>query len=250
VASLLVVSIHKVALGEDLEWHGKTATFSICAVEPETGICGAAVASKFPAVGRVVPYVRAGVGAICTQHYHVPKWGEIALDQLESGQPPQAVLAALLAEDSQRGQRQLGMIDRTGQSAQHNPFAAADNSRYWAAMAGRNYCCQGNTLTGRNVITEMGRAYEETTGSLADRLIAALVAADRAGGDHRGRLAAGIRVAKPGVTGYWLELYVDESDDAVTELARQYQELVHEAKGAGKDGAPDEPRRSVQSGGP
>jgi uncharacterized Ntn-hydrolase superfamily protein len=210
---------------------GKTATFSICAVDPATGICGAAVASRYPAVGRVVPYVRAGVGAICTQHHHVPAWGEVALDLLESGKPPCVVLAELLQDDAQRGQRQLGIINRIGQTAQHNPHAAGPSSWYWGAMAGRNYCCQGNTLTGREVVTEMARAYEQTEGSLADRLMAALVAADRAGGDHRGRLAAGIRVAKPGIEGYWLELYVDQSEDAVNELAQKYEQLVHDAKG-------------------
>ena len=71
----------------------------------------------------------------------------------------------------------------------------------------------------------MARAYEETQGSLTDRLLAALVAGDRAGGDHRGRLAAGMRVAKKGVQGYWFELYVDKSEDAVTELARKYAAL-------------------------
>jgi uncharacterized Ntn-hydrolase superfamily protein len=77
----------------------------------------------------------------------------------------------------------------------------------------------------------MAKAYEETTGSLADRLMASLAAGDSAGGDHRGRLAAGIRVARHDVDGYWLELYVDKSDDAVVELARQYAQLQHEAKG-------------------
>jgi uncharacterized Ntn-hydrolase superfamily protein len=98
-------------------------------------------------------------------------------------------------------------------------------------MTGRFYACQGNTLAGREVIVAMGTAYESTPGSLADRLMAALVAADRAGGDHRGRLAAGIRVAHPEVEGLWLDLHVDRSDDAVTELAENYAELDHPAKG-------------------
>ncbi|MGI6415705.1 MAG: DUF1028 domain-containing protein [Thermoguttaceae bacterium] len=93
------------------------------------------------------------------------------------------------------------------------------------------YCCQGNTLTGREVVVAMAKAYEETQGTLADRLIAALVAGDAAGGDHRGRLAAGIRVAKRGIDGCWLELYVDKSDDAVRDLAKEYAQLQHEAKG-------------------
>lgn len=214
----------------------KVATFSICAADPASGVCGAAVASMYPAVGRVVPYVRADVGAFCTQHYHVPAWGEPALDLLQSGKSPQAVLAELLAGDTQPGQRQLGIVNMAGQTAQHNPSDAGQGSRYWGAMAGRHYCCQGNTLTGREVITEMARAYEETTGSLADRLMAALIAGDCVGGDHRGRLAAGIRIAKHGVEGCWLELYVDQSDDAVVDLAKKYAELKHEAKGDWRGG--------------
>ena len=209
----------------------KTATFSICAVDPESGVCGAAVASKYPAVGRVVPYVRAGVGAICTQHWHVPKWGEPALDQLAAGKRPEEVLLGFLKDDPQAEQRQLAIIDMQGRVANHNPSAAGKSSEYWGAISGKYYSAQGNTLTGRNVVTEMGRAYEETTGSLADRLLAALLAADVAGGDHRGRLAAGIRVAKKDVDGYWLELHVDKSDDAVNELVKQYSELKHDAKG-------------------
>ena len=218
--------------------HGITATFSIVAVDPETGICGAAVASKYPAVGKVVPYVRPGVGAFCTQHWHEPAWGERALDLLEAGQAPEEVLATLLKDDPRREQRQLAIIDIQGRAANRNPTAATKPSLYWGGMTGRYYACQGNTLAGREVVVAMAKAYEETEGSLTDRLIAALVAADCAGGDHRGRLAAGIRVAKKDHAGYWFELYVDESDDAVTELAKKYAETAHAAKGTWPGGAP------------
>ena len=210
-----------------------SATFSIVAVDPESGVCGAAVASKYPAVGKVVPYLRAGVGAFCTQHYHEPKYADRALDMLEQGKLPEAVLAELLTDDPQCDQRQLAIIDMRGRAANRNPAAATGDSLYWGAMTGRFYACQGNTLAGRKVVTSMADAYEETEGSLADRLIAALVAADRAGGDHRGKLAAGIRVAKRGVDGDWLALDVDDSDDAVEELNRRYKALGHPAKGAG-----------------
>lgn len=208
-----------------------TATFSIVAVDPATGQCGAAVASKYPAVGKVVPYVRAGVGAFCTQHWHHPPWGEQALDLLERGNAPVDVLGTLLRDDPNRDQRQLAIIDAKGRTAGVNPTGADRVSHYWGAMAGRYYACQGNTLTGRQVIVDMARAYEETDGSLADRLMAALVAGDSAGGDHRGRLAAGLRVADKGTPGYWLELYVDKSDNAVVELAKKYAALQHSAKG-------------------
>jgi uncharacterized Ntn-hydrolase superfamily protein len=215
---------------------GVTATFSIVAVDPETGVCGAAVASKYPAVGKVVPYVRANVGAFCTQHWHHPEWGEPALDQLGKGKLPHEVLASLLKDDRLRDQRQLAIIDMRGRTANHNPTGADQSSWYWGSMSGRFYACQGNTLTGHEVIEAMARAYEQTKGSLADRLMAALIAGDCAGGDHRGRLAAGIRVARKGVKGYWLELQVDESDDAVIDLARKYANLKHDAKGKWRGG--------------
>ncbi len=137
----------------------------------------------------------------------------------------------LLKDDKGRDGRQLAIIDMKGRSALHHPTKAGKGSNYWGGMSGKFYTCQGNTLTGREVITAMAEAYEKTKGSLADRLLAALLAADCAGGDHRGRLAAGIRVCKKGVEGYWLDLHVDKSNDAVIELARNYAELKHEAKG-------------------
>ncbi|MCX7423083.1 MAG: DUF1028 domain-containing protein [Planctomycetia bacterium] len=213
-----------------------TATFSIIAVDPENHVCGAAVASKYPAVGKVVPYVRADVGAFCTQHHHVPKWGEPALDMLQQGKRPDGVIFELLKEDKDAELRQLAIIDMQGRAAVHNPTTAPAGSRYWGAITGRFYCCQGNTLTGREVVVAMASAYEETDGSLADRLMAALIAADCAGGDHRGRLAAGIRVAKKGVEGDWLSLHIDKSDDAVLELAQKYAELKHDAKGTWRGG--------------
>ena len=231
----LIFSRSPLILGEDQPIPSKpeiTATFSIVAVDPETGVCGAAVASKYPAVGKVVPYVRADVGAFCTQHYHVPKWGEPALDMLQAGTRPEAVISELLKDDKDAEQRQLAIVDMQGRVAVHNPTKAGPDSRYWGAMTGRYYSCQGNTLTGREVIVAMATAYEKTEGSLADRLMAALVAGDCPGGDHRGRLAAGIRVAKKGIEGDWLSLHVDKSDDAVIELARKYAELKHDAKGA------------------
>lgn len=232
---LPMILIHPWPLAADESPGGErqdvTATFSIVAVDPESGVCGATVASKYPAVGEVVPYVRAGVGAFCTQHWHNPQWGEKALDLLAAGKLPEEVLGELLHDDPQRDKRQLAIIDVEGRAVNRNPARADPSGIYWGAMSGRYYACQGNTLAGREVIVAMAQAYEETRGSLADRLMAALVAGDRAGGDHRGRLAAGIRVAKPGVEGYWLELQVDKSDDAVLDLARKYTELDHPAKG-------------------
>jgi uncharacterized Ntn-hydrolase superfamily protein len=213
-----------------------TGTFSIVAVDPNTGVCGAAVASKYHSVGKVVPYARAGVGAFCTQHWHNPEWGQLALDMLAKGELPEQVLAELLRDDDRRDKRQLAIIDMSGRAANRNPADADPSGTWWGAVSGKYYACQGNTLTGQEVIFAMAKAYEQTKGSLTDRLMAALIAGDCAGGDHRGRLAAGIRVAKKGVEGYWLELYIDKSDDAVVDLSRKYAALDHEAKGAWRGG--------------
>lgn len=207
------------------------ATFSIAAVDPATGECGAAVASKFPAVGKVVAHARAGVGAYCTQHYDLRASAPRALDLLADKKLPEEVLADILKSDKLPGMRQLAIIDMKGQSAQHHPVTAPPISNYWGGMSGRFYVCQGNTLNGREVIVAMAKAYEETKGSLADRLMAALLAGDCAGGDHRGRLAAGIRVCKKDTDGYWLDMHVDKSDDAVVELHKRYVESDHEARG-------------------
>jgi uncharacterized Ntn-hydrolase superfamily protein len=150
---------------------------------------------------------------------------------LAKGKPPADVLAQLLRDDPEEGQRQLAIVDAKGRTAVHNPHAAGRDSQWWGSQSGRFYTCQGNTLAGRNVVVKMAKAYEETKGSLADRLMAALVAGERAGGDHRGRLAAGIRLAKPGVEGHWLDLHVDQSDNAVADLAKKYADLKHPAKG-------------------
>jgi len=215
-----------------------TATFSIAAVDPETGICGGAVASKYPAVGKAVVFARAGVGVVCTQHYNLARFGKDGLDLLEKGKLPEEAMGELLKDDPGRDGRQLAMVDMHGRAVLRHPVKAGKGSNYWGGMSGRFYACQGNTLTGREVIIAMAQAYEDTKGSLADRLMAALIAGDCAGGDHRGRLAAGIRVCKRGIEGYWLDLHVDKSKDAVIELAQKYVELKHEAKGTWPGGQP------------
>ena len=126
IATILTMTIAvTVARAEDLRPDfGITNTFSICAVDPETGECGAAVASMYPAVGKVVPYVRADVGVFCTQHWHNPNFGEPALELLEKGALPEEVLAILLKHDERRDQRQLAIIDMKGRAANRNPAQA------------------------------------------------------------------------------------------------------------------------------
>jgi uncharacterized Ntn-hydrolase superfamily protein len=110
-------------------------TFSIVAVDPTTGVYGAAVAIRFPAAGKVVPYVRAGVGAFCTQHQHNPIWGDNALDLLDCGLLPEEVLACLLRNDPNSGKRQLALIDMQGQTATRNPINAAPSGIWLVQMS-------------------------------------------------------------------------------------------------------------------
>ena len=199
-----------------------SGTFSIVAADPDSGACGAAVASKFPAVGQVVPFVRAGVGAFCTQHYHRPEWGDLALDLLEQGMSPESALGELLRDDEEPGKRQLAIIDIHGRAANRNPAAAAPSGIWWGGVSGRFYACQGNMLVGRDVVFAMAAAFEDSgSGDLGERLMAALKAGDEAGGDHRGRLAAGLRLVRPASES--LDLDVDESDTAVADLARLFE---------------------------
>jgi len=175
---------------------------------------------------------------VCTQHYNLTRFGKDGLDLLEKGKLPEEAMGELLRDDPGRDGRQLALVDMQGRAVLRHPVKAGKGSNYWGGMSGRFYACQGNTLTGREVIIAMAQAYEDTKGSLADRLMAALIAGDCAGGDHRGRLAAGIRVCKRGIEGYWLDLHVDKSKDAVIELAQKYVELKHEAKGTWPGGQP------------
>lgn len=209
----------------------KTATFSIVACDPAKGLVGAAVASKCKGVGRIVPDVRAGVGAICTQHWRHPRFGQRGLDLLQKGLDPEAVFARLLKADKHRDKRQLGIVDAYGRALARNLAVPDRSGGYFGAYSARNFACQGNTLAGQRVILAMAVAFERTTGSLADRLVATLQAGDAAGGDYRGKLGAGLRIARKGVTGDWLCLYVDERDNAVRELAEAYCVLRHPAKG-------------------
>ena len=203
-----------------------TGTFSIVAIDPTAGEAGVAVASKYPAVGSVVPFVRAGVGAFATQCHSNPPWGPRALDMMAKGMHPSDIIAALLKDDDKPGLRQLALIDMQGRAANHNPYTREGDGLWWGSLAGRFYSCQGNTLVGMQVIHEMAKAFETAPGPLSDRLMASLVAGDCAGGDHRGRLAAAILVASPKQCDRPFDLRVDNDGDAVNALREAYHKLA------------------------
>jgi uncharacterized Ntn-hydrolase superfamily protein len=200
-------------------------TFSIVAHDPSAGDWGVAVASKFPAVGAVVPWARAGTGAVATQALANTSFGPSGLDLMARGLSAQEVLDRLLADDEASDQRQVGAIDASGWPATFT----GDRCMEWAGGgAGSHHACQGNILVGEEVIKEMVLAFEHTDGELVDGLLAALQAGDRAGGDRRGRQSAALLVVREqggygGYTDRYVDLRVDDHPQAVDELARVFE---------------------------
>ena len=186
---------------------------------------GVAVASKFPFVGAVVPEVRPGVGAVATQAMARVAYRSVALDALAGGADASEAVTACTTPDAERAHRQLGVVG-VGSQATYTGEACMD----WAGgVCGRDesggYAIQVNILTGPEVVSEMEAAWLASAGrSLTDRLIAALLAGDAAGGDSRGRQGAALYAVQPGAgydhCGVLADLRVDDHEDAPQELAR------------------------------
>jgi uncharacterized Ntn-hydrolase superfamily protein len=195
-------------------------TFSIAAYSPSEQAWGVAVASKFLAAASVVCWARAGAGAIATQALARVSFGPDGLDLMAKGVPADEALARLLATDEDAEERQVGMVDATGRAIAHT---GADCFEYAGHLIGEGFTCQGNILAGRQVLEAMAKTFRDAEGELAERLVAALLAGDRAGGDRRGRQAAGVLVVKAG-GGYggdndrYIDLRVDDHADPVVRL--------------------------------
>jgi uncharacterized Ntn-hydrolase superfamily protein len=200
------------------------ATFSIVAVDAETGEIGCAVQSRYFAVGNVVPWARAGVGAVATQAAGVAVFGPRILDLLASGLGPEAAIAKVLAEDDGRETRQLGVVAADGSSASHTGSECLS----WAGhRTGAGYAVQGNILAGEAVVAEMERGYLATGGALAERLVTALEAGQAAGGDIRGQQSAAVLVERTGAAvenreglDRICDLRVDDHAEPIVELRR------------------------------
>lgn len=174
-------------------------TFSIVAVDPETGESGVAVTTRVACVGNAVPWVRAGVGAVATQSWTRVEYGPELLGMLQEGVPPEEALQRAVAADTAEARRQVGVVALDGSSAQHTGSDAIP----WAGhRSGPNYAVQGNLLVGPEVVDAVAETFEASEGSrrhLVDRLIEALAAGQARGGDARkGRLqSAAVKVADP-----------------------------------------------------
>ena len=201
----------------------RPSTFSIVAADPAAGELGVAVASRFFAVGSVVPFARAGVGAVATQANANTTYGERGLDLLRDGLTPDEVVSVLTRADAGREARQLGVVAADGRSA---TFSGPGCNAWAGGRQGPSYAVQGNILTGEPVAAAMEKAFLESAGKrLALRLVAALRAGEEAGGDSRGKQSAALLVvrAKGGFNGFTdraIDVRVDDSTDPVTELGR------------------------------
>jgi uncharacterized Ntn-hydrolase superfamily protein len=197
-------------------------TFSIVAYDPDRQEWGVAVASKFLAVGSVVPWAKAGVGAIATQSHANTTYGPKGLELLAQGKSAEEVSKLLTDEDQAKDVRQLGIVDSQGNTATYTGTKCMP----WAGgKKGKNFACQGNILTGEAVVEDMANAFEQAKGPLAWRMIAALEAAEKAGGDKRGKQSAAILIVreKSGYSGFndrMIDFRVDDHAQPVQELAR------------------------------
>ncbi|HVT40189.1 MAG TPA: DUF1028 domain-containing protein [Gemmatimonadaceae bacterium] len=208
-------------------------TFSIAALDPRTGELGVAVTTRVPCVGNGVPWVRVGVGAVATQANTRTEYGTELLDALAKGETPDAALKRLLAADTGAQSRQIGVIDSKGRSAQHT----GTQPQAWAGhRAGPNYVTQGNILVGPEVIEAVARSFEASDPDgrhLADRLVDAIEAGHKLGGDRRHglRQSAAVIVAdpRPGrsrrTDGLTANISVCENPDPVAELRRIYNTI-------------------------
>ena len=201
---------------------GIVATFSIVAFDPETDALGVAVQSRFLAVGAVVPWARAGAGAVATQAMANFNYGPRGLDLMSRGNSAQETVEALISSDAEREHRQLGVVDAAGRTA---TFTGGECFEWAGGITGEHYAAQGNILVGRETVEAMARTFEATAGDLAGRLLAALDAGQAAGGDSRGKQSAALLVVREG-GGYGgdndrvLDLRVDDHPEPIRELIR------------------------------
>lgn len=197
-------------------------TFSIVAAEPETEEVGVGVQSKFLAVGALVSWARAGVGAVATQALADVSFGPLGLDAMAEGLTPQEALDRLMAGDEGRESRQVGLVDATGRSAS---FTGSECFEHASSVTGEGFACQGNIMATDRVVPAMAEAFRGATGPLPERIMEALRAAQREGGDRRGQESAALLVAKPG-GGYggthdrYIDLRIDNHEAPIEELAR------------------------------
>ncbi len=210
-------------------------TYSIIALDPATGMVGVGVQTHYFAVGRLVPWAEAGVGAVATQAFVNPDYGPGGLDAMRQGMDPGEALAKLLEQDEGRDSRQVAMLNTEGVGAVHTGTACLAAAGH---RCGDGYSVQGNMLRSDKSFDAMAEAYDRAEGVLAERLLQALEAGELAGGDARGRQSAALLVVSGDKQsrrwhGVELDLRVDDHPMPLLELRRLYD--VHRSYGAMRD---------------
>jgi uncharacterized Ntn-hydrolase superfamily protein len=201
----------------------QVATYSIVAFDPATQSWGVAAQSRFLAVGWVLTWAQAEAGAVATQALCNPRYGPLGLTMLERGLTAEEAIAGLIAGDSVRDVRQVGVVDRNGRAA---AFTGAECPAWAGQVVGDHFCCQGNILAGEAVVTAMAAAFERCGDHpFPERLVRVLEAGQAAGGDTRGQQSATLLVVRRG--GGWgafddraVDLRVDDHQTPIAELAR------------------------------
>ncbi|WP_423408230.1 DUF1028 domain-containing protein [Heyndrickxia sp. MSNUG] len=199
-------------------------TFSIAGYDPQEKEWGIAVQSKFLGVGAVVPFAKAGVGAVATQSYANTAYGPQALEMMAQGKSAEEVIELITKDDKDKEMRQVGLIDAEGNAATFTGTYCYD----WAGgMTGKHFAAQGNILVDEKTVQAMAKTFETTKSSLAHRLLMALEAGQQAGGDSRGQQSAALLVVKEngGYGGYndrYIDLRVDDHPEPIKELIRIY----------------------------
>jgi len=200
---------------------GEEGTFSIIGRDPATGQLGVAVHSKTIAVGARTRGGKGGVAVFAHQSASNPMYSTLGIELLEAGFSPEEALATLLRSDERRDNRQVAILDSRGRTA---AFTSASISDWKGHRCGENYCAQGNTLEGPEVVNAMAQSFERSTGPLAERLLEALAAGQAKGGDRRGMQSASLMILRPRAIQDFgdreLDLRVDEHRDPFTELRR------------------------------
>ena len=204
------------------------STFSIVAYDPQENAWGVAVASKFLSVGAVVPWARAGQGAVATQSYANTTFGPRGLELIAAGISAEEAIGELIREDEGRDHRQVGLVDAYGHAA---AFTGPGCYAWAGHIVGPNFTCQGNILVSEATVQAMAKTFTSASGELADRLVDALLSGEASGGDSRGRQSAAILVVKPGggYSGFndrYLDLRVDDDPAPIQRLA-QLVEMHH-----------------------
>ena len=201
------------------------STFSIVARDPINGDLGVIVQSKFPAVGSIVPWAKANIGAIATQAWANVGYGSNGLELLETGKTASETMKILLDGDDGREHRQIGIVDSMGHAVAHT----GNECMEWAGqVVGDGFTCQGNILAGEAVVVDMAEAFENTEGDLIDKLFAGLVAGQAAGGDRRGMQSASILIVREkggyeGGNDRYVDVRVDEHSRPIEELIRVFK---------------------------